>query len=452
MKRKNIKKENQKKNKNTETTEEEKPSRTTTIRTRSSSTKKNSSEKKTRDRSSSTREAPTSESCMTTRSRAKSKTKKSSDEIEDYPSPKKVKKKVTKSKPTPKTKIESPKSEVKTPKVSLSPKKKAISKPKKTDYTLSECLTYLNTEEGSIPLPGREDKIAFVNNFIEHVFNSEPHSFNLLFISGSPGTGKTATLKHCLQILPTLQQVRFVNCKTDPPPSPITKSTRPKPILLILDEVESLPHLKELILNCKRFNCSIIGISNAHDDSIAISAQSIQTNAQSIMFNSYTTTELKNIITERIGGSCSNISEQALLYISKKVGQNHGDARSVISTLNYVLTEAISRGMEQLDVKTTMELLEEQNEVNESDEILKEIPIVEQIALVSIYKMPGKNWRDEFVRLLNAKHIKEDINPVDIFDRLDAYGFVIGGVKNPKCRLTVKQLKEGLDPIAASLV
>ena len=326
--------------------------------------------------------------------------------------------------------------------------KETISETKLNNNFLCDCLERLNNNNGSIPLPGREDKVEQINEFINNVFTEK--KYRALFISGSPGTGKTATVKQCIKMAESKKNILFVNCKTDPQPK-IFEGMRNKPRLLILDEIESLSHFKEVINNCKILDISIIGISNAHDETIAVT-QYGQTDTQSIMFNSYTTDQLKEILVERIGGLCKNISLEALSFVAKKIGRDHGDARAVISTLTYIITEAISTGIKTLDLRTTIKLLETQNTSNESDEILKEIPIIEQIALIAIYKNPSNSWRDTLNNLLCQKHIKENINPIDIFDRLNSYGLVGGSAKNPRCKLSDSQIKTGLDPIAVSLL
>ena len=320
---------------------------------------------------------------------------------------------------------------------------------KEKEVSLSDCLEKLNNDFATIPLPGREAQVEEVLTFIEDALKNS--TFKILFISGSPGTGKTATVKHCINVSSRPNQIRFVNCKTDKP-SLITPEDVP-PKVLVLDEVETLNNYQDYVANCKRYNCCILCISNAHDKTISIS-KAHSTEQKSIMFESYTPEQLQDILTERMGGPNPHIPQSSIKYIANKVGQLHGDARTIISTMNYVITEALRQGYTDLETSAVVKIINEQREPDPIRDILEELPIIEQIALVAIFKA-GNNWVKEFSSLAAKKKIQPVplSTLIDFYNRLTSYGIVSGASwKTPKCRVTKEQLTNGLDPIVSVLL
>lgn len=332
-------------------------------------------------------------------------------------------------------------------KKSFKPSKKSNPVQKPSNLSLQECLDKLNLDFGNIPLPGREDKIDQIYNFIEDALTK--NQFKILYISGSPGTGKTASVKHCINLVSHPYDINFINCKTDKP-TLITPDDNP-PKLLVLDEVESLSNYQDIVTNCSRFKCSILCISNAHDKTVAISKAHLS-DQESIFFDSYKPAQLSNILIQRMGGPNIHIQESAINYIANKIGQSHGDARAIINTMNYILTEAISEGLTDIDTQTAVRLTNEQKKPDPMRDILEQLPIIEQIALVAIFKA-GNKWIKEFSNLSAQKKLKGiPPNLVEFFDRLTSYGVVSGTSKSPKCRVTKEQLKDGLDPIVSVLL
>lgn len=312
-----------------------------------------------------------------------------------------------------------------------------------SDAPLQDCLASLNSDFGTIPLVGREKQIQIISDFIDHAF--EDNKFKILYISGSPGTGKTASVQHCINLAPNPNEIYFVNCKSSKP-SLITPEEKP-PKILILDEVETLPNYQNFVTNCKRYNCCILCISNSHDRTISIS-KSHTKDQKSLIFEPYTSDELVSILIERTGGPNKHIQVSALKYISTKIGQSHGDARTILSTMNYILGEAIRQGITDVDIPTAMNMIDDQKKPDPVHSILQEIPLIEQIALVAIMKA-GKNWIKEFSQYAAQKKIRVPPNIKEFYDRLLDYGVVSGSVKSPKCSVTKEQLQSGLDPIAS---
>lgn len=317
---------------------------------------------------------------------------------------------------------------------------------KANNLSLQECLNNLNSNIGNIPLPGREEEIEKIYNFIEDSLTKK--QFKILYISGSPGTGKTASVKHCINLASHPYEINFVNCKTEKPA--LIKPDDNPPKLLVLDEVESLQNYQDIVTNCTRYKCSILCISNAHNKTIAISKAHLSDH-ESIIFDSYKPDQLQNILIQRMGGPCNNIQESAIKYIANKVGQSHGDARTIISTMNSILTEAINRGLTNITAEVAVKMTNAQKEPDPVKDILENLGIKEQIALVAIFKS-GSKWQTEFSNLSAQKKIKEIPNFVQYFDQLTSYGVISGTFKSPKCRVTKEQLKDYLDPIISVLI
>jgi Cdc6-like AAA superfamily ATPase len=244
--------------------------------------------------------------------------------------------------------------------------------------------------------------------------------------------------------------IDFVNCKSERPRLIQSDESRPAR-LLVLDEIESLGNFREILMNCRKYRCSIIGISNAHDETLVI-AKSGRSDAMSIVFESYTPDELVQIMVERIGGLNDKITCDALLFLAKTIGKDHGDAREVLSALNFVVTEAVRRGFERIDLAATRQFLDLRTApAADGRRVLGSMSLIDQFALVAICNA-GKKWLSCLQRIIKQKHVSVTLNAVDIFERLESYGFVGQTRASPKCFLEKKQLADELDPVAAAFL
>jgi Cdc6-like AAA superfamily ATPase len=243
-------------------------------------------------------------------------------------------------------------------------------------------------------------------------------------------------------------RIDFVNCKSDKPTLFTNEQSHPAH-LLVLDELESLPNFREVLMNCQKFRCSLIGISNSHDETLAI-AKSGRSDAISIVFESYKPEQLFQIMVERIGGLCDQIAKEALLFIAKTIGKDHGDAREVLSALNWVLAESVRTRIQKVDIATAKKLLDLRNAAVDDRRVMQTMSLIDQLALVAIFKS-GKKWVSCLQGFVKQKHVAIEMNTIEIFDRLEAYGFVGQNRANPKCLVDRKQL-DGLDEVALSLL
>lgn len=182
----------------------------------------------------------------------------------------------------------------------LSPKKsltKKSTRPRKNLFAdkYSEARLALHS---SVPtnLVGRDEEVDFLVNYInEHVKSKRPGS---IYISGPPGTGKTAALSKIIEKLPKNVAQVYVNCTSLKSPNAIytriceelklqcdekdsknvaakffkTSQPRGKPILMVLDEIDNLESKNQSILytilewpNFPKSKLILIGISNTLD-------------------------------------------------------------------------------------------------------------------------------------------------------------------------------------------
>jgi Cdc6-like AAA superfamily ATPase len=257
----------------------------------------------------------------------------------------------------------------------------------KKSPTIESCLVKLNETPFSIQLPGREDKVAQIRELIEQSFTGE--KWQMLLISGSPDTVKPEMVKQCIGVSIRPSHTEFVNCKSDKPMLISSEESDPTR-LLILDELEFLPNFRQVLINCQKFRCSLISISNSHDETLAI-AKSGRSNAISIVFKSYRSDELFQIMAERIGGLNNHISQETLLFVAKTIGKDHGDTREALSALNFILAEAVRHRTARIGTPTAQ--MEKK--------------------LVSCLQ--------NFVKQMQ---VLIEMNVVDIFGRLEAYGFI----------------------------
>ena len=270
------------------------------------------------------------------------------------------------------------------------PLKEPISN-KQKKRTLQDCLDYLCNEDYENPLPCREDKIAFVSNFISEAFESSTPK--ILYITGNPGTGKTATIKYCMQTSAYPNKILYENCKSEAPKAFNKKKTLPR--IRVLDEIETLTNLQDILSNSLSNNVSVIGLSNSHDTAFLI--QQFYPNSSSLVYDSYEPPQIVTILRERTGESYQSsedfrvISENAFLMLANRVVKERGDVRAAIQTLRRVLTDAISQKAEKLDLSLCNSLLGKSAPSATKTNLISELPLPTKLALFSISKDPS-NW------------------------------------------------------------
>ncbi|XP_046824412.1 cell division control protein 6 homolog [Vespa crabro] len=234
-------------------------------------------------------------------------------------------------------------------------------------------------------LPGRETEIAKLQEFIREQLKNE--SSASLYVSGPPGTGKTACLYKIIQ-QPEFNskfKVVYINCTTMKSAAtiyskimqeldiPVPKSSRNskaiiekylmsnhKMLLLILDEIDQLESKNQSILysifewpSKPNTKLILIGIANALDltDRILPRLQvRCELKPQLMNFPPYTKQQIFNIVSTRL--SEANVSDvltgPTLQLLAGKVAAISGDIRRALDISRRVIERAESNWTAQI--------------------------------------------------------------------------------------------------------
>ncbi|TIC00309.1 cleft lip and palate transmembrane 1 [Wallemia mellicola] len=193
----------------------------------------------------------------------------------------------------------------------------------------------MNASSDEDQLIGRESEIEAIRSFLESSQSS-------LYVSGPPGGGKTAAVKlvvngydgrmhwtNCMALSGVdnlLDELRLVKSKS-------------KSLLVILDEIDTLPHedLLELFkIAAENNELKLIGIANALD----LTSNQLQNSDHPpvhLQVHPYTAQQLSNIINARLGEYKQLFMPQALELLSRKVSAMTGDIRQVVSVVTLCL-------------------------------------------------------------------------------------------------------------------
>lgn len=255
---------------------------------------------------------------------------------------------------------------------------------------------------GNLQLPSREKEAALINDFI--LKNLELNQSNSLYISGPPGTGKTAQVNLSLQKYETNEQVEIVriNCMTLRNPELIFHEiyaslvnqmsisfTKKKNfddfyqivdsknkfnhIVLFLDELDSLLTSNQQVL-FKLFQLSnsqskvttqtkviLIGISNTLDLNNKFLPKLFTNNMipESVQFLPYSASQIKSIILAKLRKFSNNIFHPvALQFCCQKAASISGDLRKAFDicykSIELVEMEQRNKFIDNTNVKPVM--------------------------------------------------------------------------------------------------
>ena len=221
----------------------------------------------------------------------------------------------------------------------------------------------------SVPdhIVGRDKELAELNKFLNNIGGKTRSKKRSMYMSGPPGTGKTACLSHLLQEQQENLKFRtiFFNCMSAANSKDIflkialefdgnydgkqpqkyveakicAKNT--KPILLVLDEVDQLDSKGQEILYSifewpylRGSKLSLIGIANRLDltDTVLTRLKmSEKLNPIELKFQAYSKAEIINIINKRLPATdLPLIKPEAVVLIASKVANGSGDIRKAL--------------------------------------------------------------------------------------------------------------------------
>lgn len=236
----------------------------------------------------------------------------------------------------------------------------------------------------SVPesLPGRERELEELREFMEEHMNNQ--TSGSLYVSGPPGTGKTACLSTLMQKTEFKSKLKvvYINCTTMKSAATIyakisqelnikksTKcktdiekylTTNHKMLLLILDEIDQLGSKNQSVLysifewpSIKNSKLILVGIANALDltDRILPRLQArCELKPKLMHFSPYTRQQISDIISERLNKA--NVSDlftgHAVQMLSGKVAAVSGDVRRALDLSRRVIELAESYKMAQV--------------------------------------------------------------------------------------------------------
>ncbi len=256
----------------------------------------------------------------------------------------------------------------------------------------------------------RENQIKTLIKKLTPVFKGNQIN---IFIYGSPGTGKTLTIKYILKEIQKIEEVDvypiYVNCGLYPTISKILykigsffnvknnldlikEILREKNVLLVLDEIDKISQINEALYTLTRmnyeenFNLSIIGITNnvRFKQKLEPAVKSALCGVE-IIFPPYSTEEIKGILNDRIKVAFKEnaVEYGTISYISAYVGYQSGDARLALQ----ILLRAGDLADEEGSSKVKVEHAEKAKDIAEKDimiEHIKVLPMSERILLYSI--------------------------------------------------------------------
>ncbi|KAH7927512.1 P-loop containing nucleoside triphosphate hydrolase protein [Leucogyrophana mollusca] len=253
---------------------------------------------------------------------------------------------------------------------------------------------------GSSSIAGREDERNTISSFITRDWDSTPDSAaTSLYISGTPGTGKTALVNLVLRAIETDEgtsrvKVMSVNCMAlasidalwerlseefcaGKSTKASAKSTKPKgkqaiekaltssgrPCILVLDELDHIAtsiQTLDALFSLSRSHPSalrIIGIANTHtltSSLLQISDDSVA-GVQTLHFAPYTSSQLLQVLQARLAplhdaDANPEVAEQikkllpsaTLALLSKKIASQTGDVRALFEVLRGAIDAAVS--------------------------------------------------------------------------------------------------------------
>uniref|UniRef100_A0A8R1HWP6 Origin recognition complex subunit 1 n=2 Tax=Caenorhabditis japonica TaxID=281687 RepID=A0A8R1HWP6_CAEJA len=268
-----------------------------------------------------------------------------------------------------------------------------------TAGTLKELASRLHLSKIPEKLPCREYESREIEKFIREVIDPKRGESSAMYISGVPGTGKTATLravvnamqknKKCPKFIYVevnamiFKKTVFVelyngihegyNISKKSTNSKISATTarqalnsifkkedpnRP-PIVILIDELDSLCNRKQDVLYdifewtaLPQSKVTIIGIANTLDfpERMLCQRNASRLDKRRLVFQPYQHEQIQEIVRARLHGS-KLVAENAVELVAKKIAMNTGDLRQALDFLCRAINVAVEQKAETLELR-----------------------------------------------------------------------------------------------------
>lgn len=248
---------------------------------------------------------------------------------------------------------------------------------------LGQASTRLDINSVPDSLPCRESEYQSIFNFIEDKLNH--NTGGCLYISGVPGTGKTATTQEVIaairkeveeEHLPKFKYVELNGMRMTRPKqayaaiwSQLTGEKRTadhaselleekfearrmnQPILMLVDELDQLMTRKQDVLYRildwpQRSKIIVLAIANTFDLPERVMQRRVQSRLglSRETFSPYTFNQLEEIIKSRLGKNLSRLFEETgIAFIARKVASLSGDARRALEICRQAVEQSMIR-------------------------------------------------------------------------------------------------------------
>lgn len=230
-----------------------------------------------------------------------------------------------------------------------------------------------------------------------------------LYISGTPGTGKTFTISTICKHLSSPHL--WVNCATLSNPKNlyiliakelslpqhtqdairVFAASPGPPIVLVLDEIDFLTSRDQTVLysafewpSIPNSRLSVVGIANSIDLPIRILPWLRQAGCMphTILFTPYTSTDLQAIAEQKLQPSESHLDTLAISLAAKKVAAGSGDARlmlDVCDEADMIMSKQGHRNTTGITVVSSV--ISRRGGLSAAVDTIKKLPVQQQLAL-----------------------------------------------------------------------
>ncbi|CEF66182.1 Origin recognition complex subunit 1 [Strongyloides ratti] len=268
---------------------------------------------------------------------------------------------------------------------------------KKNENDFMNLLKSLHTSEIPSRLVCREDETNKIKTFVKAAI-SQSGTSSAMYISGVPGTGKTASTLQVLKELNGTKKKKFIYCYVNgmelPQPNKVFvevyktvfKSTRISPqnarrllnekflsyenkipVVILVDELDLLC-TKKLDIIYDIFNwttnpsarVSVIAIANTLDLPERLLNQRISSRlgANRICFQPYDHEQIAKIISKRVEGT-TVISKDAINLASRKVAALNGDLRKALDVVSRATEIAMANNKNEVSISLVQQAIKE---------------------------------------------------------------------------------------------